>query len=1467
MIKIESYPTRKQNNGSANANVGGGSWSQYYKGGNFTPHYLWGQYFDDTEDIDGDMTVNGNIDADSARIKAISGDTADIENIASKNITASNANLSAVTSNSLTTDKVTAKKAEVDSLSGGTANLSTVTANTVTAANISGGTATLDSLTAISGVVKRLLSDNITTDNLTVTKSAHFFKLIIDEIKSVGGQIILSPANAVVDKVDKLPNGDFKAYWKCKDGDKAVANLFLKNDQVVCQTFNAASGVNYNISNTYYWRLCTSASTEPTVIEGTPYNWLVLSATDKDRLSISEPKAGDNIVQLGNRTDKARQAAIILSACNSEFLDKGIEAPSMVQYAGINDYDLSNHRTNIISKGLNLFRGKFYTEVGKDVETIVQDGKSPYVNQDGYWVYYNNQGQEVVTPYKAEGKDGKNGEDGKQGPKGDKGDTGAQGPKGTDGKNGKDGVKGDKGEQGQKGDTGPKGQDGKDGVSVTITSTSTTYAVSTNSTSTPASGWLPNIPSVQQGSYLWTRTVVKYSDGTSTTGYSVVRQGVDGKNGAQGPKGTDGKNGKDGSQGPKGDTGAQGPKGTDGKNGKDGVSVTISSTSTTYAVSTNSTKPSDSAFTATTISGVAVGSYLWSKTVVKYSDNNSTTAYSVSRIGSDGKNGINGSNGKTTHFAYATSSDGRVGFSTTIFNGATYIGTYDDTVAEDSNDYKKYKWTQLKGSQGPKGDKGDTGAQGPKGTDGKNGKDGSQGPKGDKGEQGQKGDTGPKGTDGKNGKDGAQGPKGDKGDTGAQGPKGDKGDTGAQGPKGTDGKNGKDSVYYKLLPHVETAVSDNNRDVSLILRYSLFKVVGEVASKITPSTEFKVRVYKGTDNTPIVTIAPSDVFAYFNGKFDTNYTSSYSYVRVELTRNNAVQDVRILPVNALLSTIFKVTDEGVKKSVLDSKAYTNGQITTVNSTINQVKNTADQNTASINGVKTTVDTLSGKLTKTEQSVSNLTQTANGITSRVTKIETDYTTSAQTTNIASSLIDQKANAIKLEVANGLKKTGIDIDEDKINLNSKNTNINGILNFHEKSDGIVMYDQNSGKPAVEITPRSIDDVANIGSIDSYIGGGYHEAETKQLYFTDQENAYALFSGTESFSVHDGMEVSLAGLRMNYFIPNTQSGKKPVISTIGIEYTVYYTDFDGNFYHGDIIQGALELTDIIGIAAETTETGSGVYYKVSLPRFISALEGEEGVSEIATKDEFINSNLVDHQGEGIYHVDFKVTFFMKSEKPELSKSKFFGGVYVYGKASSPYKTQIGKDGFSFVYDNQVSSIDYFCMNKDGLRIKAGNSWIRHDSNDGLSVSYNNFINGAEEGDRYSLTGVTKSYTGGVARNIDTKITPSTRTKNNYKYDVISSNYGLGDDVVYTVEGKDYYLPEYPLSPSKTITVCNMSNKAINVVIGYNDGLGNGTSSFHYKGNFKIANGYIDKFNIPAGQAYQFVYVRNGLWMKVSY
>ncbi len=77
---------------------------------------------------------------------------------------------------------------------------------------------------------------------------------------------------------------------------------------------------------------------------------------------------------------------------------------------------------------------------------------------------------------------------------------------------------------------------GKDGESVAIdkSKSSVTYQASTNFTTPPTGQWLTAVPSVPNGHYLWTRTIVTYTDGTSTTAYSVARQGVNGENGADG---------------------------------------------------------------------------------------------------------------------------------------------------------------------------------------------------------------------------------------------------------------------------------------------------------------------------------------------------------------------------------------------------------------------------------------------------------------------------------------------------------------------------------------------------------------------------------------------------------------------------------------------------------------------------------------------------------------------------------------------------------------------------------------------------------------------------------------------------------------------------------------------------------------------------------------------------------------------
>lgn len=79
---------------------------------------------------------------------------------------------------------------------------------------------------------------------------------------------------------------------------------------------------------------------------------------------------------------------------------------------------------------------------------------------------------------------------------------------------------------------GSDGQDGEDGTSVTITDTSVTYQVGTSGTTKPTGAWVANPPTVPAGQYLWTKTVVTYSDGKSTESYSVSRNGSDGSDGA-----------------------------------------------------------------------------------------------------------------------------------------------------------------------------------------------------------------------------------------------------------------------------------------------------------------------------------------------------------------------------------------------------------------------------------------------------------------------------------------------------------------------------------------------------------------------------------------------------------------------------------------------------------------------------------------------------------------------------------------------------------------------------------------------------------------------------------------------------------------------------------------------------------------------------------------------------------------------
>ncbi|WP_418818070.1 carbohydrate-binding protein [Paraprevotella clara] len=191
----------------------------------------------------------------------------------------------------------------------------------------------------------------IEVDRMLVRKVAEFIQLVIQEIKHVGGQIVLTPASMKCVRVEDMGSA-YRCHFEATDGEKTVENQFVAGDQARAQTFNVKEGVNENVKNTYYWRLVT----------GVGDNYIDLSKTDCDAGS-TVPAAGDEIVQLGNRNDVARQAAIILSAY-------GNDAPYFKMYRGINSYklegkefvNLSREDVMIISDNIKLSTGETVKE-------------------------------------------------------------------------------------------------------------------------------------------------------------------------------------------------------------------------------------------------------------------------------------------------------------------------------------------------------------------------------------------------------------------------------------------------------------------------------------------------------------------------------------------------------------------------------------------------------------------------------------------------------------------------------------------------------------------------------------------------------------------------------------------------------------------------------------------------------------------------------------------------------------------------------------------------------------------------------------------------------------------------------------------------------------------------------------------------------------------------------------------------
>lgn len=183
-------------------------------------------------------------------------------------------------------------------------------------------------------------------DRLLVRKAAEFVKLVIRELQSVGGEIVLSPAAMKISNVvyfekgTVLPEYDgsplrydvYRCYFSQKKGDEEIENQFVMGDLVRCQTFNVKEGVSENVKNRYYWRKVYKVGKD----------FIDLLADDCDTGS-DVPQAGDELVQMGNTTDTARQSVVVLSAY-------GADAPSLKMYEGVDSYSLENKEVFVLSR-------------------------------------------------------------------------------------------------------------------------------------------------------------------------------------------------------------------------------------------------------------------------------------------------------------------------------------------------------------------------------------------------------------------------------------------------------------------------------------------------------------------------------------------------------------------------------------------------------------------------------------------------------------------------------------------------------------------------------------------------------------------------------------------------------------------------------------------------------------------------------------------------------------------------------------------------------------------------------------------------------------------------------------------------------------------------------------------------------------------------------------------------------------
>lgn len=208
---------------------------------------------------------------------------------------------------------------------------------------------------------------HLEVDDLFVRGNLTVNELIVNEIKAVGGDILVTMADMEIVEVVDGSDG-WTCYFDDEDGTKY--NQFRVRDQAICQKFDGK-----NVKR--YWRMVSDVGN----------NYIVLSKSVCEPGS-ANPEVGDKVLLLGHRVEadpelnsamNDRRNAIFISA-------KGEGSPRIAFYDNIDDFTLAGKDRTVIGKE-SKFVGTLMqtTETGDVVRVPIYRGEW---NADTTYNYY-----------------------------------------------------------------------------------------------------------------------------------------------------------------------------------------------------------------------------------------------------------------------------------------------------------------------------------------------------------------------------------------------------------------------------------------------------------------------------------------------------------------------------------------------------------------------------------------------------------------------------------------------------------------------------------------------------------------------------------------------------------------------------------------------------------------------------------------------------------------------------------------------------------------------------------------------------------------------------------------------------------------------------------------------------------------------------------------------------------------------